>query len=124
MSSLRLLPHRLAIYRLSPSDAIPAWATSGPFFSVTRTGDELSIVCAQAIAPPETKCETGWRAFQVAGPLDFSLTGILSSLAAPLAAAGIGIFAISTFDTDYVLLKEERVSSAMEVLRAAGHQVS
>lgn len=81
-------------------------------------------MCGEGLAPQGTQCENGWRAFQVAGPLEFSLTGILAAIAVPLADAGVSIFAISTFDTDYVLVKEESLAKAMEALRAAGHRVS
>jgi len=80
-------------------------------------------VCAEGLAPEGTKCESGWRIFQVAGPLEFSLTGILAAIAAPLANAGVSIFAISTFDTDYVLVKEENLARAVEALRGAGQHV-
>ena len=128
MSALRLLPGRFAVCRLAADEAIPGWipgwATGGPFSSVTRTAGELSIVCVEGLAPEGTKCECGWRSFQVAGPLDFSLTGILAAIATPLAGAGVSIFAISTFDTDYVLVKEENLAKAVEALGAAGHKVT
>lgn len=94
------------------------------FSSVTRTPSELSVVCAEGLAPAGTKCEGGWRIFQVAGPLDFALTGVLAAIAGPLADAGVSIFSISTFDTDYVMLKEENLAKAVDALRAAGHGVS
>jgi hypothetical protein len=123
VSDLDLLPGRFAVCRL-PADAdVPAWARGGPFNSITRTSDELSVVCAEGLAPEGTRCENGWRVFQVAGPLEFSLTGVLSAIAAPLASAGVSIFAISTFDSDYVLVKEENLAKAVEALRAAGHRV-
>jgi hypothetical protein len=97
------------------------------FFSVTKTEDELSVVCEQASiplpVPSELKCEKDWRMLKVEGPLDFSLTGILSSLAGPLAAAKISIFAISTFDTDYILVKSENLSRACETLRHSGFTI-
>ena len=99
---------------------IPEWAHSG-FFSMTRTPDELSIVCNEEIVPDGVACEKGWHCLQVKGPLDFALTGILASLAAPLAEAGISIFAISTYDTDYFLVKE--LDRAIAVLFKAGHNV-
>ena len=119
MSALRLLPHRYAVCRLAADADVPA-----AFFSVTRTPDELSVVCAEQDVPDDTKCEGGWRIFQVAGPLEFSLTGVLADIAAPLASASVSIFAISTFDTDYVLVKEENLARAVEALRGAGHRVS
>jgi hypothetical protein len=98
-------------------------AVPASFFSVTRTPDELSIVCVESQAPDDAKSERGWRVLQVIGPLEFSLTGILAAIAAPLAAAGVSIFAISTFDTDYVLVKEENLAKALDALRAADHRV-
>jgi hypothetical protein len=122
--ALTLLPYRLAICRLAPGAAIPAWATAGPFFSITRTPDELSIISAESAVPAGVQHESGCRTFKVTGPLDFALTGILASIAKPLAEAGISIFAVSTFDTDYVLMKDERVGDAVRALEAAGHQVT
>jgi hypothetical protein len=123
VSDLCLLAGRFAICRLPADDAVPAWAAGGPFSSITRTSDELSIVCAEGLAPAGSPGEGGWRVFQVAGPLDFSLTGILAAIASPLAKAGVSIFAVSTFLTDYILVKEENLASAVEALRTAGHSV-
>lgn len=124
--SLRLtvLPGRLAVCRLRPEDAIPEWANAAGFSSVTRTRDELSVVCADAAVPEDVRGERGWRALVVAGPLDFGLIGVIASLADPLARAGVPIFAISTFDTDYLLVKEARLAEAVAALTAAGHEIS
>ena len=122
--TLALLEGRFAVCRLAPGDEIPAWANGGAFTSITRTRDELSVVCAEGAVPEGTRCENGWRIFQTEGPLDFALTGILASVAVPLAAAGVSIFAVSTFDTDYVMVREENVARAIAAQRAAGHQVS
>jgi uncharacterized protein len=124
VSELRLLPGRYAICRLAADAAVPSWASGGDFSSVTRTPDELSVVCAEAGAPDGVKCERGWRILQVAGPLEFSLTGVLAAIAAPLASAGVSIFAISTFDTDYVLVKEDNLAEAAAALGTAGHRVA
>jgi hypothetical protein len=121
---LSILPGLYAICRFSKSAAIPDWALRGEFFSITRTADELSIVCNQTNIPDTTKGEKDWRCLKIAGTLDFSLTGILASLATPLAEAGISIFAISTFDTDYLLIKENTLEAAIQVLTAAGHLIS
>lgn len=118
--TLNLLSQTFAIARLQPNDPIPAWALGGAFSSVTRTRDELSIVCEQRLIPPGLKYEGGRRAFMVQGPLDFSLTGILSALSGALAQAGISIFAISTYDTDYILVREEDLDRASAALRDAG----
>ena len=121
---LQLLPDTLAICRFAADAPIPSWVTNGDFVSLTRTRDELSIVCTQRTVPDDIRCERDWRALKVEGPLDFALTGILASLATPLANAGISIFAISTFDTDYVLVKQDRLEQAIHVLRKAGHVIS
>jgi hypothetical protein len=120
--ALSLLSDTFAICRLGPEAAIPSWILAGDFFSVTRTKEELSLVCLQEIVPEGTRCEKGFRCFKVRGPLDFSLTGILSSLTMPLAQAGISVLAISTFDTDYLLVKEAQVDSAVLKLSHAGHR--
>lgn len=120
---LRVLPGTLAICRLGPEATIPAWA-SGSFFSATRTPDELSLVCDEAAVPNEVRAERGWRALQVEGPLDFGLTGVLAGLATPLAAADIPIFAISTFDTDWLLVRQAQLVPATSFLRRAGFLVN
>ena len=119
---LHVLPPRLAICRLPPDAVLPSWA-GGPFVSTTRTDNELSVVCAEASIPEDIAANRGWRALAVSGPLDFSLTGVLASLAGPLAAAGVSIFAISTYDTDYLLVKASDLPKAAETLSAAGHSV-
>lgn len=90
---------------------------------MTRTADELSIVLPEEARRPEWQAETGWRALRVEGTLDFALTGILASLAAPLARAGVSLFAVSTFDTDYVLIRERDLETAKAALAADGHTV-
>ena len=122
--TLLLLEGRLAVCRLAPGDEVPAWASDGAFTSVTRTRDELSVVCAEGAVPEGIRSEGGWRVFRMEGPLDFGMTGILASVAVPLAGAGVSIFAVSTFDTDYVLVKEGEVPRAIAALRVAGHRVS
>ena len=120
VSRLRLsvLPGELAICRLAPEAPLPDWAVApGPLSAVTRTAEELSIVCAAEGVPPTAQASRGWRAFKVAGPLDFALTGILARLAAPLAEAGISIFAVSTYDTDYLLVRQDNLEQAVVVLR-------
>jgi hypothetical protein len=116
---LTVLPEPLAICRLHASDRIPSWALEerGTFSSITRTRDELSIVCAEEAVPPDTQVEDGWRALVVPGPIPFEQTGVLASIAGPLAAAGISLFAVSTYDTDYVLLKAADVERALGLLQ-------
>lgn len=120
---LRLLTGELCVCRL-PRDAPWPMAPAGTgLFSVTRTHAEVSVVCSPHDAPVGARTEPGWRALEVAGPLDFSLVGILSSLMQPLASAGISVFAVSTFDTDYVLLRSGALDAAIGALRQAGHHV-
>ena len=113
----------LSVCRLGPEADIPSWALAGNFFSVTRTKEELSIVCPQEAVPEGTRCEKGYRCLKVEDPLEFSLTGILASLTVPLAQAGVSVLAISTFDTDYLLVQEEQVDSAVKKLLQAGHRL-
>jgi hypothetical protein len=118
-----VLPEQLAVCRFAPEAPIPAWATNGDggFSSIVRTADELSIVCAEARVPDGVLAESGWIALKLQGPFPFSMTGVLSSFLQPLAEAQISIFAISTFDTDYVLVKREQLNAALAALLAAGH---
>jgi len=118
---LRLLDGRYAVCRLASDAAVPAWADGPGLSSVTRTAEELSIVCPEGRVPPGTKAEPGWRAFQLVGPVPFSTIGVLSGLTRPLAEAGIGVFVLSTFDTDYLLVKQHAVQRASRVLAAAGY---
>jgi hypothetical protein len=111
----------LAICRLGSDSPIPSWATAGDFFSISRTADELSIVCRQDAVPDGVLCERGWRCLRVAGTIPFSLVGVLASLMVPLAEAGISVFANSTFDTDYLLVKEKDLTAALDALNQQGH---
>jgi hypothetical protein len=118
---LSVLPQRLAVCRLEPDETIPDWLAECAFWSVTRTDEELSVVLPEEKVPSTWQAARGWRCLKVRGPLDFSLTGIISSLASPLAEAGISIFAISTYDSDYVLVREEDLDRARKVLTESGH---
>ena len=120
---LELLPARYAVVRLPPDAALPAWLRPEGFRNVAWTADELSIVCDEAMPPGDAGAERGWRCFKLRGPFDFALTGILLAVLEPLAGAGIGIFAVSTFDTDYVLVKQAKLQVAIEALAAAGHRL-
>jgi uncharacterized protein len=113
-----------AVCRLSAKAAVPEWALQGSFFSVTRTVDELSIVCLAAQVPAEVHHETDWTCLRLEGPFPFSETGILTSFVQPLSERAIPIFAVSTFDTDYVLVKRAWVEKAVEALQAAGHEAA
>jgi hypothetical protein len=121
---LEVLPWVLALCRLGADAALPDWALSSAFLSITRTNDELSVVCPQEVVPAEVRCEKGWKCLRVEGPLDFSEVGILASLTAVLAAADVSLFAISTFDTDYLLVKDVDLERGVTALREAGHRVA
>jgi uncharacterized protein len=123
----RVLVDRLAVCRFDSDARIPAWSLAGGFFCVVRTRDELSIVCREDVCPEDhmpdgAPTERGWLAMKLEGPFPFSMTGVLASFLQPLAEARIPIFAISTFDTDYVLIKRENLKRAVAALGAAGHE--
>ncbi len=121
--TLTILPDRLAVCRLPPGTPIPDWATRGRLYSVTRTADELSVVCNEANVPAGVRCVPGLRALKLEGPLDLSMIGILASLTVPLARADISIFAVSTYDTDYLLVTDENLEKAAIVLSESGHEI-
>jgi hypothetical protein len=114
--TLQISETRMAICRLPPEATLPGWIEENGFVSLTRTPDELSIVCIEEWVPSDVEAEHNWRMLKVKGPLDFSLTGILASLISPLSDAGIAIFALSTYDTDYLFLKEENLNRAISIL--------
>jgi hypothetical protein len=120
---LRILGDHLAVCRLPPEAEIPEWARPGELLVITRTPAELSIVCSQRFVPPHIKAERDWRAFEVIGPLDFNLVGVLAALSTTLAEAGISIFALSTYDTDYLLVRMVDFERACAALNAAGHSL-
>ncbi len=120
---LSLLPGRFAISKLAPDAPLPAWAVRGSFSSVTRTCDELSIIVEEARVPAGTQSQSGWRVLKVHGPFVLSEVGVLASLATPLADARVSVFVVSTFDTDYLLVTEEQLTSAIVALGGAGHSI-
>lgn len=123
-STLHVLDGTLAVCRLPAGSPTPPWAAQGAVVAVVATAHETSVVCDESVVPADVRCHGGWVALAVAGPLDFGLTGVLAAIAVPLAAAGVSIFAISTFDTDVVLVPTERLSDAVDALRRAGHTVT
>jgi len=120
---LSLLPERFAISRLAADSPVPDWATRGPFYSLTRTRDELSIVTELSRVPAGIQSQPGWRALKVHGPFVLSEVGVLAALATPLAEAKISLFAISTFDTDYLLVASETLPAAIAALERTGHTI-
>ena len=120
---LHILSGMYGVARLSPDAELPAWAREGELWAAIRTRDELSIVCEERYIPPEVRSERGWAALQVEGPLDFSLLGVLASLSAVLSDAGVSIYTLSTYDTDYILFKEFAMERAVAALCGAGYLV-
>ena len=121
--TLDLLADELAVCRLPVDAAVPNWAWGGELVSITSSDDELSMVCAAAVVPDDVTHSAGWRALKVRGPLDFELVGLLAGLAAALAAAGVPIFALSTYDTDYLLVGQRNLDRAVDALTTAGYRV-
>jgi len=121
--TLSLLPLDLCVCRFAAGAEIPQWATQSEFFCVMRTAEELSLVCPLDAAPAEAAGACVWRALKLHGPFAFDETGILESVLQPLALAGVGIFALSTYDTDYVLIREPQMAVGIAAIRAAGHAV-
>jgi len=119
----RRLPEAFAVCRFAAEAPVPGWATQGAFSSISRSADELSIVCSADRVPDDCKTELRWICFKLEGPFAFSEVGVLVSFLAPLAKSGVGIFAVSTYDTDYVLVREEHAGAALEALQAAGHEL-
>ena len=122
--AFRALAGRYSIVRLAAGAALPAWlaGASGSFLTITRTAGETSVVCADEFVPEEERAERGWALIELVGPFSFSEVGILAAVAQPLAVAGMALFAISTFDTDYLLVRSEMLAQACEALVAAGHR--
>ena len=116
-----VLDHRFAVCRLAPGSPLPSVPAEATLWTLTVTADEISLVCNEASAPRSEAVERSWRAIKIVGPLDFSLQGVLSSLLSPLAEMQMGVFVISTYDTDYILVKEFDLAGAIAALESAGH---
>ncbi len=121
--SLLVLDPTFAISSLKRDSPLPAWATSSDFYSITRTYDELSIVCPQDQVPAGVDINKNWRCLKVQGPLGFSITGILASISMPLSTEGVSVFVFSSYDTDHIMVKQYELEKAIEVLQKAGHTV-
>ena len=120
---LKVLDEKLKVLKLDPLDDLPEAVLNGSFYSIAKTDEELSIVIDEAADISSSDVELGWRAIKIVGPLDFSLVGILSKISTALADAGISIFALSTYDTDYVLVKGDRLEGAINALSESGHEL-
>jgi len=121
---LDILPLRLAVCRLGPDDPVPARPPTAAFWSVTQTPEETSLVVPEEHVHPAWRAERGWRCLRVRGPLPFEMVGVLHALSAPLARAGISLFVLSTYDTDYILVRERDLGRARAALVAVGHCIS
>jgi len=123
--NLALLDTTLAVCRLDPAEGLPRWLTLAPPLTaaVVREG-ELTVVAPQNAVPDGVVAERGWRALEVAGPLDLTMTGVMADLAGALAGAGVSLFAVSSYDTDVLLVREAQLAAAVAALRAAGHDVA
>jgi hypothetical protein len=118
---LSILDGEFTIHRFSPNHKISQKVYESDFYSISKTEDEFSVVCSSSILLDSEKSESGWSCIKIIGPLDFSLTGILAEISTILSKAGISIFAFSTYDTDYILMKKGKLQLAEEALLAAGH---
>lgn len=119
--TIQVLAESFGVCRLPADAELPSWAMTGGFSSVTRTGDELSVVCPESALPDGVQGDKGWRCMKIIGPLDFTMVGILAALSGTLAQAGVSIFAISTYDTDYILVKDDNLLRAVASLRTNGY---
>lgn len=123
--TLSVLQGRIAVTQLPIASSYPLeWAAEGELFAIIKTKEEITVVCDESVVPVGVRCEPGWRALMVNGPLDFNQTGVLAALAVPLAQAGISIYSISTYNTDYILVKESTLPTALQVLTHAGHIIN
>jgi hypothetical protein len=120
---LSVLSPTFAICRLAADAPVPDWALRGSFFTVSRTDDELSIVCEAALVPSGVQAELPWRALKLHGPIPFVVTGVIASLTKPLADAKVSVSVIATYDTDYLLVRSETLTAAMRALREAGFEI-
>jgi hypothetical protein len=120
----RRLSRPYVVVRLAPDEAVPSWATKGEFTSISRSSDELSIVCLAENLPHDIDAKLHWICLKLEGPFAFSLTGVLLSFIEPLSSKGIPIFAVSTYDTNYMLIQEEWIGAALNALSHAGHELA
>jgi hypothetical protein len=120
---LTVLRERLCVCRLRPDAPWPSPPTGSGFYSATRTAAEISVVCEEDAAPPDARIDNDWRALEVAGPLDFSMVGVMAALTGQLADVDVSVFVLSTYDTDYVMVHAAALEQAVAALRAAGHHV-
>jgi hypothetical protein len=121
---LTSLPGNFSIFQIDPVIGIPLWAQQGEFFSITQAADELSIVCEDKYIPDSINREKNWRVLKIEGPFNFDEIGILNSITTPLARANISLLAVSTFNTDYILIQDSHFIEVVDILKNDGHKVS
>jgi hypothetical protein len=121
--SLSPIPERFAVCQLDRQAKIPDWAFEGEFSFISRTPDELSIICPERSVPPEIQYMDGWQGLKIEGPFDFNEIGVLAAITAPLALAHISLLTFSTYDTDYIFLQETQFEGALVTLEAVGHKI-
>ena len=121
--ALTVLPEAMAICRLGPDEPGPGWLSNGGFYCLTHTGESLTVVTQEDGVPEQVECDRGWRCLEVRGPLALNLTGVLASLTAPLARAGVPVFVISSYETDFLLVKESMLTQAKRALEQAGYVI-
>jgi hypothetical protein len=122
---MRIIRHstRLAVVKLPPQSLVPSWAQLGEFSSITRSPDELSIVCEIRLIPDDMACPEAWAWLEVEGPLAFTMVGVLATLTLPLAEAGVSVFPIATYNTDHLLIRTREEQLAYDTLTDAGHEI-
>ena len=121
--SFALLPGPLAVCRLASGAPVPSWALTGPFVSITRTADELSVICPEPAVPAGLVAAPGWRCLKLEGPFDFSVTGLVASFSGLLAGARISLMVVCTYDTDYLLVRSHDLDRAIATLEAGGYRI-
>ena len=121
--SLSSIPDRFAVCQIDHQAKIPDWAFEGEFSFISRTPDELSIICPAKFVPPDIQYVAGWRGLKIEGPFDFNEIGVLAAITAPLAQGDISLLTVSTYDTDYIFLQEAQFETAGDILEAVGHKI-
>lgn len=120
---LQVMTSTLAVCQLRSTEAVPPFPAEAEFFCAVRSASETSVICSEALVPTGAKVESGWRAMFISSPLDFTMIGILSMLLSPLTAAGIGIMTVSTYNTDYIFVKQRNLDRTVEIFKELGHTV-
>lgn len=123
IQSLVLLENVFAVSKLPPDSEIPSWVDGEILTAIIRTKNELSIVCDESYVPKVVLSERGWKALEVVGPLEFSIVGLMADITTSLSEVGVSVFVLSTYDTDYILLKQDQLDKAIHALKQAGYSI-